>query len=616
MANLPPKALAAVEPRARSTTGELLPLADLVTALFESGTKWIRISGEGKTTAIAHLKARLEDGLKVNFIDHGKQVSSSKLPDRAVFTSPTHLKGCVELKINRWSRDDCIEYLMAKAPDQCKSVMGRILQSGDLWLASGSPRALSRCLDLMLADEKIASLESAISTCFDRIAFKRDRHRQQVIAKCVEHLFDDSKFAMDMLKLARRFKLAEDAKFLFIQTIRYVVTAKHLIEILEKQKLPDCFRRLWTPMWIEYFAKALVQEDAQSAIEFLDSIANKIWNENSGNAASLLYELDSSWRPQRTTELNFEKVQLPRIEAHELMLENSLMTRANLVQANLAYGSLSNTNVIGSDFFEANLTHANLIRLSAKHSNFGAARLCHVDADHSDFRCTSLRSANLQAGCFTHADFRRADLTNANLDAANLSRADLSNCNLNGASLVGTIFEGTKLRRIRFCDTHLAQCRFRGSDLENANFEQVVLDDINFENCYCVSTLFTGSQFHCCSLRSSNLIGAKLGDVIWTDCDLRFIEFAGCQFHYGSTRSGLVGSPYPSHGTRTGFYTDDYDDQQFKRIEDIRKASLQGCNLTGARVEQADFYLVDLRDAIYDENQRRHFESCGAILHD
>ncbi len=82
----------------------------------------------------------------------------------------------------------------------------------------------------------------------------------------------------------------------------------------------------------------------------------------------------------------------------------------------------------------------------------------------------------------------------------------------------------------------------------------------------------------------------------------------------GSTRSGKVGSPYASHGTRTGFYTDDYDEQGFKSPEEIRKANLCGADLRGAIIDGVDFYLVDLRRAKYDEKQAAHFRRCGAIL--
>ena len=85
-------------------------------------------------------------------------------------------------------------------------------------------------------------------------------------------------------------------------------------------------------------------------------------------------------------------------------------------------------------------------------------------------------------------------------------------------------------------------------------------------------------------------------------------------FHMGSTRDGLVGSTIPMHGSRTGFYTDEYIEQDFKAPEEIRKANLRGADLRGADITDVDFYLVDLRDALYDREQEWHLRRCGAIL--
>ena len=63
----------------------------------------------------------------------------------------------------------------------------------------------------------------------------------------------------------------------------------------------------------------------------------------------------------------------------------------------------------------------------------------------------------------------------------------------------------------------------------------------------------------------------------------------------GSSRSGLVGSPYACEGSKTGFYTDDFEDLTFKRPEEVRKANLCGADLRDARADGVDFYLVDLR---------------------
>jgi len=90
----------------------------------------------------------------------------------------------------------------------------------------------------------------------------------------------------------------------------------------------------------------------------------------------------------------------------------------------------------------------------------------------------------------------------------------------------------------------------------------------------------------------------------------------GVSFHLGSSRNGLVGSPIACEGSRTGFYTDDYTEQDFKAPEEIRKANLCYADLRGARIEEVDFYLVDLRHARFDPRHESHLRRCGAILED
>ena len=76
----------------------------------------------------------------------------------------------------------------------------------------------------------------------------------------------------------------------------------------------------------------------------------------------------------------------------------------------------------------------------------------------------------------------------------------------------------------------------------------------------------------------------------------------------------MVSSTIASEGTRTGFYTDDSNEQHFKSPEEIRKANLRGADLRGANLDLVDFYLVDLRDSRYDMKYHDHLVRCGAIL--
>jgi uncharacterized protein YjbI with pentapeptide repeats len=109
-------------------------------------------------------------------------------------------------------------------------------------------------------------------------------------------------------------------------------------------------------------------------------------------------------------------------------------------------------------------------------------------------------------------------------------------------------------------------------------------------------------------------VNAGLAEIDWENADLRDADLTHASFHLGSSRSGLVGSTIPCEGSKTGFYTDDYKEQDYKGPEEIRKACLVGADLRGARLEDTDFYLVDLRDATYTEDQHDHFFRCGAIL--
>src|SRR5262249_54749826 len=94
----------------------------------------------------------------------------------------------------------------------------------------------------------------------------------------------------------------------------------------------------------------------------------------------------------------------------------------------------------------------------------------------------------------------------------------------------------------------------------------------------------------------------------------RGADLTGARFHLGSSRSGRVGSTIPCEGSRTGFYTDDYDDQGFKSPEEIRKANLCFADLRGAILRNVDFYLVDLRGALLDPQGEKYVRGRGAIL--
>ena len=59
MSSFPENGVAPVEPRAQKPEGDALPLTELVTEILFDGAKTVRLTGEGKSTAMEHLKTCL-----------------------------------------------------------------------------------------------------------------------------------------------------------------------------------------------------------------------------------------------------------------------------------------------------------------------------------------------------------------------------------------------------------------------------------------------------------------------------------------------------------------------------------------------------------------------------
>ncbi|HEX3870857.1 MAG TPA: pentapeptide repeat-containing protein, partial [Pirellulales bacterium] len=150
--------------------------------------------------------------------------------------------------------------------------------------------------------------------------------------------------------------------------------------------------------------------------------------------------------------------------------------------------------------------------------------------------------------------------------------------------------------------------------LFDCDLEYMRLPAANFERAQLKGAHLTGSQMPGACFHKANLRNTGLAEIDWDRADLRGADLTHCTFHLGSSRSGLVGSPIASEGSRTGFYTDEYLEQGFKSPEEIRKANLCGADLRGAEIDGVDFYLVDLRNARYTPEQEDHLRRCGAIL--
>ena len=189
------------------------------------------------------------------------------------------------------------------------------------------------------------------------------------------------------------------------------------------------------------------------------------------------------------------------------------------------------------------------------------------------------------------------------------------------AKIDGTSFANVNFEQADLCGLPLRKANVRGANfscasLRECDLEEVELPAADFHYAVLGSASLTSTRMPRANFTHASLCGARLADIDWEGADLLFADLRECTFHFGSSRSGLVGSPIASEGSRTGFYGDEFDQQTFRPPEEIRKANLCKADLTGAQLANTDFYLVDLRVAKYTADQFEHLRRCGAILFD
>jgi uncharacterized protein YjbI with pentapeptide repeats len=537
--------------------------------------------GGGKTTALRHLRAALPADAQLEFVD-SSMLEAFGAPSNwlviATAADVSRTAGSLDvIELSAWTLDDCTEYLAAVHRGQCASVLSRLKEDQSLALANGSPQLLTLIMDAMAGDATLTSSREVLRRQLGQVVppgWNRDRTQLDWASHSV--------LTEDQLRWWRH------------AGIQKVFTAEWATDQLYNGVVPEVLRsaalvREWAP---EIAAAARRRPEA---LEFLAQIVRTTPRDRAvPMAASILLSADPNWRPESGVGLYLARANLPWARWANIDLSNSTLTYANFAGADLNGANLSDAEGGAADFTGTNLSGAMLKKAWLCNANFEAANLCgaifaRAKLEHANLSGAQCKQANFSEVNFSHVILDDADFSGANFEDAFFGHVDLRPAKWTGASFVRA-------------DLH--QCNLEGMDLPSADFSHANL----------TASLFTGSRIRGGNFRGATLRQTGLADIDWEEADLRDADLTNASFHLGSTRSGLVGSNIPCEGSRTGFYTDDYQEQNFKDPEEIRKACLCGANLLGAKVEGTDFYLVDLRQAVYSPDQENHFIRTRAIL--
>jgi len=615
---------APVVPRARNgADGEVLPIEDLVRPWVEEqavgAVAIVGGPGSGKSVSIRHLAATLGTGGHVVYLDepHAYWSDVEFCGRLVVFTAVPPPKGVLlaTLDLAPWHDDEAIEYLLARHRSRCASVMGRVRSDSDrVRMLRGLPLLWRIALDEMAADDAVPDVASALRRGIDRL-LPEGPMRNEVAAEVLRGLQGQSDGVARCVDEGIRPGDRAVRQLLRHRPVQVLLAAEGLLRMLhDRSPAIRLGMHTFPPDFVRH--AATLARASRAALARLVELVRGPGLEAHSIAASLLLAARPDWRPSGRRPLCLAGAHLVDACWAGMDLRKAGLTRANLTGADLTEADLSQAILQGVRLRGAHLRRARLEGTTWREVDLAGADLRGAQLAFAIFRQTNLAGANfddahLHGATFEKTSLVRARLRRANLSECRLSRVEIKGADLQGADLTDAVIEDVDLRLARLDGVVFAEATLTRCDLEG-----VELDAPNFRGADLTESYLTGSKMPGADFRGAVLKAAGLADVDWEGADLRNADLTHASFHLGSSRSGLVGSVIASEGSKTGFYTDDYLEQDFKSPEEIRKANLRGADLRGAKVLDVDFYLVDLRDAKYTPDQAEHFSRCGAILHD
>jgi uncharacterized protein YjbI with pentapeptide repeats len=607
---------AIVRPRVNLATGGELLLDEAVREFIDAEAAGpialVGPAGSGKSTALRHLAATIPPGADLILIDadHAEGTEFSFPPGNriAVYAAakPEKIRHLAVYRLAPWGPDDVIEYLLARHRARCATVMQRI-RPADRVTLEGVPELWAILLDELAADESLPDVRAALRRYIERQLPDTDVVRRAWNASLARLTVQRPK----ALESAPPGFPAELMRVMRHSAAQLLLAADRIVADLHGDGECDFLGCRLSRELVRAVVRVL--PPAGREVERLRAfMAGPPWSH--AMAASLLHGLGRGWTPQGPAVTRLAGAYLNRIVWPNATLPGADLDAADFSGADLSGAVLDGATARRACFRRARLANASLKRFRAIGANLKSAVLTSACAKGAVFRYADLSSADLSGAVLTRASLRRAKLASANCARANLRRADLREAHLEDADFTGANLGGANLRGLKLRLARWRDACFQQANLTHADLEDLDLGAAGFSHAVLTSALLTGTTLRGAKLFGTRLCEAGLGDIDWEDCCLRSADLTNASFHMGSSRSGLLFTTIASEGTRTGFYTDDYDERHFKSPEEIRKANLCGCDLRGALVGSTDFYLVDLRGAKYDPQQEQHFRRCGAIL--
>lgn len=511
----------------------------------------------------------------------------------------------VRLKLQPWSDDDVLEYLLSRHADDVARVLP-IWQQDTTHDLHRWPATCTAVLDQLAERPELLDMRSALALV---MALEIGDHYVEAVTFAITTALVDCKVNTPQSDRSPR-ALKHLWHLLGSKTVLGTLAAQWVLEVAQQQAgrsriLP------WSSATRDAIEHALrSQTDLAST---LDRIARRPRVRQKGFLFGALSLLRPGYRPARALRGDLRWAWL-----HGVDLSNQH------IKARLEGANLGSTNLSGCTFERTPLAHSNLVNARANNAQFVDMLAWELTATGLEAPGSAWFDAHLQDSNLCNAVLDRASLENAQLNCCNLSRASLRRANLSKAVILRSVLDAADLTDADCSSARFHHADLRAAILEGTNFIRAHLHSCNFEGTELPRLRAASARFTRCDLTASHWPNADLRNASFAECGLAHVDWQGSDlrgadlrratFHLGNSRSGLVDSLTAGQGSRTGYYTDESLEERFQTPEDVRKANLRDCDLRGAIVEATDFYLVDVRGAKMTLEQRVWMQRCRAIM--
>ena len=611
-------ARAPVRPRVRRDGGaEAFFLEDEVRDLLARGdardVALVGTGGSGRTTALGHLAWLFQGEPRLWLTD-------AALPDGA-----TQPEGIIDLHLGEekpprgerlvyhllgWDDDDRLEYLLARAPRACASVLARLRDTGPALPVLSRPGPCVAVLDALAADETLRSPADALHRAVDRLG--PPGYGDRISLRCLR---ETCGFRPAGRGAAWREELPADSplgRLLHEEPVRRLLAARSLAQTFERGRAPPLRAQPMSLAWLPLVAEGL--RGCRDATARLDDCLGRAPASWQPSIAGLCLQRDPTWRPRGKPPSHLAGAPLAGAAWRGIDLSRACLLAADLSGADLGEACLDRANAGRASFAGARLSGASLRHLQADHASFAGAVLSAACLDMANLDLADLSNVDAEGASFVTASMHGASLAGARLWTANLSDAILDHAVLAHAHLGHALAVGARLRHVDLREATLEGMNASQADLSSALLEGVEWPAAQLEGANLTGAMLTGARMPGARLAHATLQHAQLADVDLSGANLRGADLRHANFHMGSSRSGLLSSPIACEGSRTGYYVEDTLELSKIDPDSVRKADLRGADLRGAAIQGTDFFLVDLRGALIDPGALPGLRGMRAIL--